>query len=217
MEVKKMQSTRERVLQTLLENQQCTINDLADSVGINPISVRHHIAKLQADGLVDSVEERHGVGRPRRLYYLTDDGLERFPTRYIQMSNRLLEQIKNHMSPEQVRLLFANMAETLIEKENDRTNIQSLSFEERLNLVQKLLMREGFTVEWQQFDGEYHIREINCPYLQVGQQHPEICAMDQTLISAVLDVPHEKVSCILDGDQLCTYIIPKESIREKSA
>lgn len=211
-----MQSTRERVLQTLLENQQCTINDLADAVGINPISVRHHIAKLQADGLVDSVEERHGVGRPRRLYFLTDDGLERFPTRYIQMSNRLLDQIKNHMSPEDVRLLFANMAETLIEKESDQTNIESLPFEDRLNLVQKLLMREGFTVEWQKFDDEYHIREINCPYLQVGQQHPEICAMDQTLISAVLDVPNEKVSCILDGDQLCTYIIPKESIPEKS-
>lgn len=211
-----MQSTRERVLQTLLENQQCTINDLAEAVGINPISVRHHIAKLQADGLVDSIEERHGVGRPRRLYYLTDDGLERFPTRYIQMSNRLLDQIKTQMSPQEVRSLFASMAETLIEKEKDRTEIQRLSFEERLNLVQKLLMREGFTVEWQRVDDEYHIREINCPYLQVGQQHPEICAMDQTLISAVLNVPNEKVSCILDGDQLCTYIIPKDSIPEKS-
>lgn len=211
-----MQSTRERVLRTLLEDQQCTINDLAEAVGINPISVRHHIARLQADGLVESIEERHGVGRPRRLYFLTDDGLERFPTRYIQMSNRLLDQIKNHMSTDQVRSLFADMAETLIEKENDVSEIQSLKFEERLNLVQKLLMREGFTVEWQQVDDEYHIREINCPYLQIGQQHPEICAMDQTLISAVLNVPNEKVSCILDGDQLCTYIIPKESIPEKS-
>ncbi len=82
-----MQSTRERVLETLLKNQRCTINELADAVDINPISVRHHIAKLQSENLVDSIEERHGVGRPRRLYYLTEQGLEHFPTRYIQMSN----------------------------------------------------------------------------------------------------------------------------------
>ena len=56
-------STRERVLQTLLTNQRCTINEIADAVEINPISVRHHITKLQADGMVDSEEERHGVGQ----------------------------------------------------------------------------------------------------------------------------------------------------------
>jgi len=67
-------STRQRVLQTLLSRQRCTINELAEAVDINPISVRHHITKLEAEGLVTSEEERHGVGRPRRLYFLTEEG-----------------------------------------------------------------------------------------------------------------------------------------------
>ncbi|MFN2196749.1 MAG: helix-turn-helix transcriptional regulator [Anaerolineales bacterium] len=209
-----MQSTRERVMKTLLKSQQCTINDLADAVDINPISVRHHIAKLQAEGLVDSMEERHGVGRPRRLYFLTETGLERFPTRYIQMSNRLLDQIKQQMPEADVRRLFSQMANGLVEEEIDHSEISDLNIEERLNLVKKLLMREGFTVEWEKIGDEYHIRETNCPYLQVGQNHPEICAMDQTLISAVLAVPSERVKCILNGDQLCTYVIPKNAVLE---
>jgi predicted ArsR family transcriptional regulator len=61
------ESTRERVLKTLLTQEQCTINELAKAVDINPISVRHHITKLQSEGLVNSTEERHGVGRPRRV------------------------------------------------------------------------------------------------------------------------------------------------------
>jgi predicted ArsR family transcriptional regulator len=53
-------STRQKVLQTLLKKHRCSIVELADAVEINPISVRHHISKLQADGLVASEEERHG-------------------------------------------------------------------------------------------------------------------------------------------------------------
>jgi DeoR family transcriptional regulator, suf operon transcriptional repressor len=212
-----MQSTRERVLQTLLRNQRCTINELADAVDINPISVRHHIAKLQADGLVDSEEERHGVGRPRRMYFLTDKGVERFPTRYIQMSNRLLSQIKQQISTDQVRLLFAQIAQNLIAEETDASEIKHLTFEERLNLVKRLLHREGFTVEWERIGDEYHLRETNCPLLQIGQKHPEICAMDQTMISSILLVPAEKVRCILNGDSLCTYVISKTEVAENLA
>jgi DeoR family transcriptional regulator, suf operon transcriptional repressor len=208
-----MQSTREKVLQTLLSNQRCTINELAEAVEINPISVRHHIAKLQADGLVDSDEERHGVGRPRRLYFLTESGLERFPTRYVKMSNRLLEQVKQQLPSELVRQLFVQMAEDLLAREAEDQNLTRLTFEERLDLIQKMLVREGFAVEWDERDGEYYIREKNCPYLQVGHEHPEVCAMDQTLISSILSIPAEKVRCILDGDAQCTYVISKDMIR----
>lgn len=207
-----MQSTREKVLQTLLSDQRCTINELAEAVEINPISVRHHIAKLQADGLVDSEEERHGVGRPRRLYFLTESGLERFPTRYVKMSNRLLQQVKQQLPAELVRQLFVQMAEDLLAKETEDQNLARLSLEERLDLIQNMLVREGFSVEWEERDGEYYIRENNCPYLQVGHQHPEVCAMDQTLISSILSIPAEKVRCILDGDSHCTYIITKDMI-----
>jgi len=65
-----MTSTREKILNTLLTKQRCTNNELANIVGINPISVRHHIDKLEASGLVTSEEERHGVGRPRLCIYL---------------------------------------------------------------------------------------------------------------------------------------------------
>jgi len=89
-----MKSTREKVLQTLITNPQSTIVDIAKSVGINAISVRHHITSLQADGLVNAEEERHGVGRPRLVYSLSESGQENFPKRYLRLTNHLLEQMK---------------------------------------------------------------------------------------------------------------------------
>jgi predicted ArsR family transcriptional regulator len=198
-------STRDRVLHTLLSRQRCTINEIADAVHINPISVRHHITRLEADGLVDSEEERHGVGRPRRLYYLTEDGLERFPTRYLRLTIRLLEQLKDTLPSQMVSQLFAQMAEGVASDYD--LKLKGLDMEQRLMLVTELLRDEGFTVEWEKHQDEYIIRELGCPYFHVGQNHPEICSVDQTLISKMLSVPAEKVQCLLNGDAHCTYII----------
>jgi predicted ArsR family transcriptional regulator len=134
-------STRDKVLQTLLSRQRCTINELAEAVEINPISVRHHIARLEADGLVTSAEERHGVGRPRRLYYLTEHGLERFPSRYMKLTIRLLEQLKGSMPEPMINRLFTQMAKEMAAEYEQEAS--GLSIEQRLDLVTGLLSSEG--------------------------------------------------------------------------
>lgn len=207
-------STRERVLYTLLRQHRCTINDLAEAVDINPISVRHHIARLQADGYVSSEEERHGVGRPRRVYFLTPDGLEQFPTRYLRLTLRLLQQLKENVPASVVGQIFSQMAEDLVDEYKQDAHLKGLSMEERLDMVKELLTDEGFDIEWEAKGDQYHIREVSCPYFQVGQNHPEVCFVDQTLISSMLNLPAEKVKCVLDGDSHCTYVVPKELSRD---
>jgi predicted ArsR family transcriptional regulator len=204
-------STRQKVLHTLLRNHRCTIIELAEAVDINPISVRHHISKLQAEGMVASEEERHGVGRPRQVFFLTEPGLEAFPTRYLRLTIRLLEQLKENFPPQMVNQLFSQMATDLVDEYAQTANLKGLTIEERLELVNDLLKDEGFDLEWEKKDNHYYIREISCPYLHVGQTHPEVCVIDQTLISTVLDLPTEKVKCILDGDEQCTYVVPDMS------
>jgi predicted ArsR family transcriptional regulator len=201
-----LKTTRERVLETLLTRQKCTINIIAEVVGINSISVRHHITRLEADGLVTSDEERHGVGRPRRVYYLTEAGREQFPTRYVRLTIRLLEQLKETVPQPFVDKLFSQMAQELVA--DYESKLDGLSMEERLDLVTDLLTDEGFKVDWEKQGNQYIIHEANCPYYYIGQDHPEICSVDQTLISNILSVPAEKIQCMLNGDSQCTYIVP---------
>ena len=200
-----MKSTRDRILQTLLKKPGSTINDLAEAVGINPISVRHHLTNLQVEGLVSAEEERHGVGRPRLIYSLTEHGMEQFPTRYLRLTSRLLDQLKSSLPQPMVSKLFTEMATSLADDYAEQ--MQGLSMEERLDLISDLLAEEGFTVEWEKSEDQYRIHEITCPYLQIGQSHPEVCSVDQTLISKMLAVPAEKVQCILDGSAHCTYVV----------
>ena len=205
-----MKSTRERILQSLLRRPRSTINELAEVVGINPISVRHHLTNLQVEGLVDADEERHGVGRPRLVYLLTEDGMERFPTRYLRLTTRLLSQMKEKLPGAVVGELFKEVATGLAEEHE--AQLKGLNVEERLDTLKELLAEEGFVVEWEKKDGEYHIHEITCPYLQVGHAHPEVCTVDQTLISKMLAVPANKIQCILSGAAHCTYVIQNTAV-----
>lgn len=210
-----MKSTRERILHNLLKHPRSTILELAEAVGINAISVRHHLTSLQAEGLVSAEEERHGVGRPRLVYSLTEKGLERFPTRYLRLTNRLLDQMKEALPPAAISNLFTQMASDIASDYEQQ--IKSLTVEQKLDFIKNLLAQEGFSVEWERQGNDYHIHEITCPYYHVGQSHPEVCTVDQTLISQVLSIPAQKINCVLTGDTHCTYVISDLDPSEKSS
>ncbi len=208
-----MSETRERILQTLLNHSRATIEVISRELNMNTISVRHHLTALQVEGAIKAEEERHGVGRPRLVYSLTEKGLERFPTRYLRLTNRLLDQLKNSMPEKQVKNLFSQMAADMARDYAEK--VKNMGIEERLDYIKRLLAEEGFALEWEKRGDTYHIREVTCPYYHIGQAHPEICSIDQTLISSILEIPVEKIQCVLSGDNQCIFKIPDIVVRRK--
>jgi len=180
---------------------------LAESVGINPISVRHHVNKLEAEGLIESQEERHGVGRPRLVYNLTQKGMEQFPQRYLQLTLRLLEQLKSNLPDQMIGDIFREVAQGIAGEITQQVDLKDLDLEERLELLQNALVAEGFMVELEEEDGDYYIVEASCPYHHVGEDYPEICIVDKELIARFAYTSPERVECILDGDKQCRYLI----------
>ena len=200
-----MKSTRYRILQTLMKHPRISTQEIAEAVGINPISVRHHLTSLQLEALVAAEEERHGVGRPRLVYFLTENGMEKFPTRYLRLTTRLLTKMKDKLPEPIINEMFKELATSLAsEHEQEFSN---LNLEQKLDVMKNLLSDEGFVIEWEKQGTEYLIHEVNCPYLQIGQSHPEVCMVDETLISTMLALPTNKINCILNGANQCTYVV----------
>ncbi len=204
-----MKTTRERVLQTLSSHPRSTIIEIAKDVGINAISVRHHITSLQASSLVTSEEERHGVGRPRMVYVLTEKGLEHFPTSYLRLTNNLLDQLKETISQNELDEIFKSMANKLTEEY--KPTLENLSLEEKLRMLKEVMRKEGFDVEWDQLDDHYLLNEISCPFHKIGKNHPEVCLFDKTLISNMLSIPIEKIQMTHRADTLCSFKIAKSA------
>jgi DeoR family transcriptional regulator, suf operon transcriptional repressor len=208
-----MKSTRDKVLQTLVAHPRSTIKEIAESVGINAISVRHHLTNLQAEGLISAEEERHGVGRPRLVYFLTDSGQEQFPKRYFQLSQHLISQLKKSMNNEAVGQLFKNMAIDITNEHRDE--IQKMAMDERLALLEEIMSNEGYDLKLEKVDSGYEILEVACPFYKLGKDHPEICLFDRTLIASVLAVPLSSVTRIKHGDNHCSFKINNETERNE--
>ncbi|NOQ38978.1 MAG: winged helix-turn-helix transcriptional regulator [Anaerolineales bacterium] len=202
-------NTRNGVLRSLLLHQRRTVNDLAEAVDINPISVRHHVTKLEAEGLIQSEEERHGVGRPRLVYSLTNKGMEQFPQRYLQLSLRLLQQLKATLSEKELAEIFQDLALEIAGELTRDINLEDLTLEERLHLLQEVLTAEGYTVNLEEEEGYYYLIGASCPYHHIGEDHPEICVIDQELIAHFISTTPMRVECILKGDKQCKYLIKK--------
>jgi predicted ArsR family transcriptional regulator len=200
-----MKSTREKILNTLLTERQATIKQLSEVVGINGISVRHHLINLQAEGLVTAEEQRHGVGRPAFVYRLTEKGMEMFPTNYLKLTNHLLSELKETLSPEELESTFRRIGKKQAE---ESTNIdKNQPIEAQIEQLADQLASERFMLSWKKEDDSIILQSDNCPYLHVGKEHPEICKIDETLFSEALGKEVKLETCLLRGDARCTYRI----------
>lgn len=197
--------TRETILQTLRARRSCTVKELAEAAGISPVSVRHHLAKLQVDGLLHTEEVKHGVGRPHQLFSLTEEAFELFPTRYLRLTNRLLEQMKESLPLIYYEGVLSNIADSMAEDYSIR--LEGLPLPQRLVRLIELLNEEGFTAESEQDGDIVVIRAFSCPYLAIGQRHPEVCMIDQTFIAKALSLPVEQVRSMLGGDAHCAFSV----------
>ena len=200
-----MNNSREKILRTLLTHPGSTINDLAEAVGINSISIRHHLINLEADKLVDSEEERHGVGRPRLIYRLTDKGVEEFPTNYLRFTRRLLNYLRQNKDDNETKQIFRTIGEEIAE--SYQADLQALPLDERVSKVKGILKNEGYMIEVKRRNGSFTLTSLSCPYYRLRRDFPEFCLLDHALISNLLSSTVVFDSCIFEGDDHCVYHI----------
>lgn len=202
-----MRDTRLTILSTIREQGTATVADLAAAMGISPISVRHHLVSLQAEGLVSVDLQRQSVGRPRHIYQLTSAADRYFPApnRYHHLADRLLDELKVSLTPQQLNAILDRMAANIAARYGGMA--ASGTLEERLHKLVEILGEEGFRAMVRRVDETTLLAQVNCPYVSVGQRHPEICQIDQTIIRSILGHEVQRTACVLDGDRTCTYSV----------
>lgn len=206
-----MSATRDEIITYLRQHGATGVNDLAAATGVTAVSIRHHLSALQADGLIAAAESHVGVGRPKLLYSLTQTALERFPSKYVRLTDRLLGEIKSAIPSPIIERMFTAIAQDIAADHMDK--FEGKPIEEKIELLMSILGEEGFMAAWNKVGDNYHLTEYNCPYFAIGQRHPEVCTIDQTLISQMLGTEVEKSTCLLNGDERCVFVIYPKQIK----
>lgn len=201
-----MKDTRKEILAYLQRNPGLSAGELAEHFDLSLGAVRHHLTILEKELLIAGESVRQPIGRPCIVYELTEKGEESFPKQYDRLSNVMLDTIKEEKGSHSLRKFLRRVADRII-KQSGLDLEASHTTELRARALAEIMDREGFSLEWQQEDGELRIIQHACPYQSVVGQHPEVCHLDEHLIQTVIGKKARRLQHRSKGDCSCVFSI----------
>jgi DeoR family transcriptional regulator, suf operon transcriptional repressor len=199
--------TRARIL-TLLLAQPRTAKDAAEDLKIQVSAVRKHLERLEELGLVSEQFRRAEMGRPKKLYALTEKGKEFFPRQYEMLLNETLAQLSKKKGVEYPESIMNKIADSVVQKEGPGQGARG----EKAEKLVKLLDGLGFQASLKKSEDAFVFTSSNCPLLKTAEAHQEVVCrgFHEQLIKKYLDTRQVKrETWIINGDPYCTHIIPK--------
>jgi len=162
---------------------------------------------LERDGLVTSVQERLPMGRPTRVYSLTDAADELFPKKYGSLTLEVLDFI-SHADAELIEKFFAARGQGMVKKYGPEVQSGD-SLEDRVARLAEIQLSNGYLSTWEKTEAEgFILREFNCPVHQISRKYNQACDHELAFFKTVLKTEAvERVECIAKGGACCRYSI----------
>lgn len=204
-----MQTRRQEILMILKRQGESTVNQLAGMLVLTPVTIRHHLDILRADGLVEAsaIRRGRGPGRPRFIYTLTAEAGDCFPQCYDNLANELLDQMQTRLGKQETQDILNAIAARRLQRAPEQD--ASLSLEKRIERTAAYLTEQGYIASWGKEKGNWFIRICNCLYQNVSSLHPELCSIDLFVLEQLAGEKLERVQSMTDGSHACVYQVAR--------
>ena len=161
-------STRDAVLDLLMERGDLDAGQLSTTLGITVQAMRRHLRSLADDGLIEASISINGPGRPSNRWCLTDHGRERFPNASDRFAIGLLDSMRACLPEPTLRDLLKQQAEQKAAQYRRRLGDSPLA--ERLEQLAALRREEGYvTVCSKDGDGiSWQLQEMHCSVQRIA-------------------------------------------------
>jgi predicted ArsR family transcriptional regulator len=217
------QSTRERVVRSILVSGPSTAADLAVRLDLTPAAVRRHLDHLLEAGALEARDPRptatRGRGRPAKVFAITEAGREHFVQQYDDLAVQALRYLAETGGDEAV-LEFARRRVAFIERDyaTVTTAEPDLSPAEALA---KVFSSEGYAASVRSLplvDGLAAAEQLcqqHCPVSHVAHEFPQLCEAETEAIGRVLGRHVQRLATIAHGDGVCTTCIPHTTTTQR--
>jgi len=186
---------------------------LAAQFNMSRTAVLQQLRALASDGLVERRSLRHGVGRPRHLYDVTERAQPLLPASYDRLSVTLLGAVREVGGSELLGQVFearrAAQARAIRER-FERRGLASAPLVERARELAVIQSEQGYVCELREA-GDLRLIEHNCPIHQVATDVPAACEAEVRLFSDVLGVEVVRERHIASGERCCEYRLVAQS------
>lgn len=212
-------STKQDILEHLLQRGQATALELAETLDISPQAVRRHLKDLEAEELIEYEAVQAGMGRPQHAYRLSRKGRDRFPNSHGKFAVSLLDTMAQTLGKEQVNNILQKQWQQKALEYRDRIGSGKLG--ERVAKLVDLRRTEGYMAEWYPIESEtaqhgngsqFIFTEHNCAISDVAETFPSVCSHELEMFATILpDCTVERTHWLINGQHRCGYMITKKS------
>ena len=216
-EVGTLGETKERILELLLDGSK-SAGEVADRLQIQKSAARVHLESLQSLRAVRSKFKIEKMGRPKKVYELTEKGREFFPRKYDLFLNLVLDKIAGKKGQAEAREIIESIAEDIASgiRVKINKNNHSHDLEQSLKIINDATNQMGFasSLERDEKDDSFYIQSRNCILHKVASANQDmIChGLHDKIISKALegnnpDARIELKECMALGNEYCRHNI----------
>jgi DeoR family suf operon transcriptional repressor len=208
--------TKELILNLLLEGSK-TAGEIADKLKIQKSAIRTHLESLQAEQSVRSYFKIEGLGRPRKVYELTESGRELFPRRYDLILSLILQKIESTEGHEYMKKIIESIADNIAHDIDEKIKRSSSSLEESVRILNSVSNEMGFMSSFYKEDEDvnstYSIVSSNCILHKIAIKHQDaIChgfhdRIIQKSLDGKINSNVQLKECIALGDKYSRHVI----------
>jgi predicted ArsR family transcriptional regulator len=193
------ESTRGQIVM-LLRLSPRTVSEIAQSLELTDNAIRAHLLSLERDGLVEQKGAVKGFRKPHFAYGLTDEARHLFPKPYAFVLNKVLDVLKDMLSPEQLHDALRRVGRDIA---SDTKSPVSRDLDIQLVEALKALELLGGAAQLSR-NGSVTIKSESCPFNEAVSQHPEVCQVAASMIEAIVGKPVKEV-CNRESSPKCCF------------
>ena len=204
---------KKKILYYLKVMQQAGLEELAKVMKISRMAVHKHLVLLQNRGLVEGIENRGHVGRPRMMYQLTSQSKTVFPKSYSAIATHALDFIERNMGKEGIEKVLRERQTELFDQYYKR--LKDLDFDKQVKELARIRDEEGYIAESKKESkrsggGKHVLLEYNCPIIHIAEKHWEACSTETELFENLLGANIETTHRAAKGDSICKFVIKEK-------
>jgi predicted ArsR family transcriptional regulator len=198
-----------RVLHALKSAGPQSAEALGRKLGMTAVGARQHLMRLQEEGLVGAIDQSEGVGRPKRIWSLTEAGHARFPDNHAGLTLELITAIRKTGGEAMLDQVIEEREKAALQTYR-RALDGAVSLTEKVKRLAKIRSEEGYMASTASGgDGALLLIENHCPICVAAKACQGFCRSELTLFQETLGkgVRVARDEHIVAGARRCVYKI----------
>jgi predicted ArsR family transcriptional regulator len=197
-----------QVLEVMKGSEPKTAGQLGAALGMSPVGMRLHLNALARKGLVRFEERKGKVGRPLRVWSLTDAAGVSFPDAHATLAVDLIGAVKDLYGKKALRRLVVTREKDMRARYG-KGLADAPTLARKVAALAKMRTEEGYMAEARKTSKGMLLVENHCPICAAATACQQFCRSELRIFREALgdDVTVERVDHILAGARRCAYLV----------